>query len=139
MTSNDWMACLCLWREARGQSMPAKAAVLAVIRNRVQDKRWPDTEWEVVLQPYQFSSFNANDANAVKFPLPKNKADWQAWLDCQAVVETSLQADPTMGANHYHDSSIPAPFKQWLGPGATEADLLKKLTVKIGSFSFYKL
>lgn len=134
-----FIAAFCLWREARNQSLPAKAAVFAVLKNRVADPRWPNTLWEVVLQPKQFSSFNADDPNAAKWPMPKNPQDWLAWLGAQAVVEAPLTSDPTMGANHYHDSSVPPPFKAWLGPGATEADLLKKLTLKLGSFSFYKL
>ena len=42
-----------------------------MIRNRAEDpkKRWPRTVSGVILEPRQFSSFNAGDPNAVKFPV----------------------------------------------------------------------
>ena len=123
---------LCLWREARGASRPAKAAILAVIRNRAEDKkaRWPKTPLEVILQPRQFSSFNSNDPNAMKLPDPKSKPDWAAWQECVMVVDTALEADPTDGANHY-ESCAPGQLPAW-----AKADAI---TVEIGPFRFYKL
>jgi hypothetical protein len=141
MTYEKFLAALALWREARNQSLAAKTAVYHVIVNRATDskRRWPSSMPEVVLQPWQFSSFNANDPNVSKFPVPSNKPDWKAWLDCEAVVSSPLAADPTQGANHYHDNSIPPPAVAWLGKNATPAQLAAKLTCEIGSFKFYKL
>jgi spore germination cell wall hydrolase CwlJ-like protein len=64
------LARLCLWREARGESLAAKAAVLAVLRNRANDpkNRWPKTLAGVVTQPFQFSSMNRNDPNVTAWP-----------------------------------------------------------------------
>jgi spore germination cell wall hydrolase CwlJ-like protein len=132
-TSNSYenvLAALCLWREARGQSAAAKAAILAVIRNRVADKRWPNTLTGVILQPLQFSSFNSGDPNATQMPNPKNAADWAAWTECCNVVDTPLIADPTMGATNY-ESCEPGKLPSWAQPS--------KLTVQIGPFRFYKL
>ena len=135
------LARLAIWREARGESITAKAAVLAVLRNRANDpkNRWPKTLAGVVLQPAQFSSFNRNDANVTVWPKPPEGMDWLAWLDSCAVYDAPLTADPTMGATHYHDSSIPPPAVAWLGAGHTVADLEALKTCQIGRLSFYRL
>lgn len=132
---------LCLWREARGESLAAKAAVLAVIRNRANDpkNRWPKTLAGVVTQKFQFSSFNAKDPNVTAWPKYGSHADWIAWLDCCAVYDAPLTADPTSGATHYHDKSIPPPAIAWLGHGKTVADLEALKTCEICSLVFYRI
>ena len=140
---------LCLWREARSESLAAKAAVLAVIRNRANDpkNRWPKTLAGVVTQKSQFSSFNANDPGVTAWPkapmvisgIPVKNPDWQAWLDSCAVWDAPLAADPTNGANFYHDSSIPPPAVAWLGVGHTVADLEALKTCEIGKLAFYRI
>lgn len=120
---------LAVWREARGESYAAKVAVAYCIQNRALDPRWPNTPAEVVLQPYQFSSFNDGDPNATKFPAPKGAA----WLDCcQAVhdVLAGMVSDPTAGANHYHSLPKSKPWPAW-----AEAN---RQTAVIGPFRFYK-
>lgn len=133
MTYDGLLEALCLFREARGASMAARAGVLAVIRNRVADPRWPNTSAEVVTQPKQFSSFNQNDPNVTKWPTQKNVVEWQAWNECIAVTEAPLTADPTMGANHYHSypDTNKLLFPAWADPA--------HLTIIIGPFKFYKL
>lgn len=102
-----FLVALCLWREARGESMRGKRLVASVIRNRVDDKRWPNTYSGVVLQPWQFSAFNAGDPNAVKFP-------WfgdAAWAECVSVTDAEQGADvPFSTANHYHATGA---FPAW--------------------------
>ena len=137
MSYDQWLAALMLWREARGASLSAMTGIYWVLLNRVRDSlnRWPKSIPAVILQHAQFSSFNAGDPNAVKFPIPPlgasvmPSADWTAWLNAQAVVQTSLGADPTMGATNYH--SEPENPPAWADPA--------KLTVTIGAFRFYKL
>lgn len=132
---------LCIWREARGESLAAKAAVLAVLRNRANDpkNRWPKTLAQVVLQPAQFTSFSKGDPNSVAFPNPSHQADFQAWVDCGVAYDAPLIADSVFGAQMYHDSSIPPPAVAWLGPGHTVADLEALKTCEIGKLSFYRL
>lgn len=136
---------LAIWREARGESLAGKAAVLAVIRNRANDpkNRWPKTLAGVVLQPFQFSSFSANDPNVTAWPKaptkPGTPPDWAAWLDCCHVYDAPLTADPTNGATHYHDKSIPPPAVAWLGSRKTVADLEALKTCEIGSLVFYRI
>jgi Cell Wall Hydrolase len=137
MTYEQWLAALCLWREARGASVEALTAIWFVIVNRSQDAklRWPRTIPGVILQFRQFSSFNAGDPNATKFPsppLPGNPAspDWSAFLKCQEAVTTQLGSDLTNGATNY-ESEPPNQLPDWADPA--------KLTVTIAPFRFYKL
>lgn len=142
LSESQFVAALCLWREARGESLAGKHAVFCVIRNRAGDsrKRWPSSLWGVVLQKWQFSSFNAGDPNSALWPSEANPDDWVQWKMCLAVANgEGLQGDPTQGANHYHDVSISPPFRAWLGPTATAADLATKLVYEIGRLKFYKL
>lgn len=133
---------LCLFREAGGESIAAKTAVWHVILNRMASggkNGWGNTVHRVVTQPFQFSSFNKNDPNVTRWPNEKDVVGWQAWLDCLAVVGTNLLADPTQGANFYHDVSILPPVTAWLGEGATMEELVSKQTVQVGRLRFYKL
>lgn len=138
MTPYDFeMVALCVWREARGASDEAMRAVAWVIRNRVKDTRWPGTEHGVVLQPKQFSCFNAGDPNAVKFPHSRDVADWKAWERVRAAVAAVYAdgvgeaADPTKGANHYHSIPEGRPFPSW---AVREAE-----TLRLPGFRFYRL
>ena len=138
MTYDQWLACLAIWREARGVSMAAKTAIWHVIQNRTLDaqRRWPRTIPGVILQHAQFSSFLQSDPNVTRFPIPPTpgqdaSADWLAFLDCQTVVESPLNADPVGGANMYHSFTDPAQYPSW----TREA----KLTATIGGISFYVL
>lgn len=141
LTYDQFLEALCLYREARGESKAAKAAVLAVIRNRAADPkgRWPKTTGSVVTQPYQFSSFNKNDPNVTAWPKPSDVANWLAFCDCVDVVQVPLTADPTGGANFYHDTSIQPPYAAWLGKESSLDDLLRLKTVEIGRLRFYRL
>ena len=137
MTYDQFLLALCLWREARGQSAACMAGIAAVIRNRAEDpkKRWPRTVSGVILEPRQFSSFNAGDPNAVKFP---NNAyggsgvyDWAAWLQACDVATVPFTADPTQGATNYESLPPDAEKPAWCDPA--------KLTTTIGPFRFYRL
>lgn len=136
------ICCLTIWREARGQSMAARNAVFHVILNRAMQSPkngWPASAHGVCVQPYQFSSFNVGTPASGTWPLEKNAADWNAWLEIQQMVDSPLLADPTQGATFYFDDSIAPPFKSWLGPNATLGQLMEKHTVDIGALSFYAL
>jgi spore germination cell wall hydrolase CwlJ-like protein len=134
MTYDQWMACLCLWREARGSSLAALTGIWWVLQNRLASPKFPKSLPAIILQHNQFSSFNANDPNATKFPIPAlvglaTPLDWKAFLDCQTVVQNTLGADPTDGALFYE--SLPEkPTSGWW------TELV--MTVQIGPFRFYK-
>lgn len=139
-TTEEFMQALCVYREASGESVAGKAAVLSVIRNRVAEPhRFGANVTAVILKPYQFSSFNANDPGVRRFPSTESPGGWQAWLDCLAIVQAPLTSDSTDGANFYHDDSILPPWKAWLGDQGSLAELVKLETVKIGRLVFYRI
>ena len=119
---------LCLWREARGQNLDAQRAVLHVILNRAAQGFRGHDPISVVMWPYQFSSFNANDPTAHLLPNPKNATDWEAWTGCCDLVDNPGD-DPTGGAVMY-ESCAPDQMPPW----ATE----DKRTATIGPFRFYR-
>ena len=132
MTSQDYdnfMAALCIFREARGSSITAMNAIWHVLNNRANDKqnRWPKFIADVITQPNQFSSFNHDDPNALKFPNRLHPADWNAFLNVMTVVGNELGADPTGGATNYYSGDNPPYWAKSM-----------TLTLELGPFKFYK-
>lgn len=133
---DQWIGALCLFREARGCTITQINAVWWVINNRANDPagRWPKDVADVVLQPYQFSSFNQGSTDAV-FPARKDPIDWAAFQNCMLVVSNPLGDDPTGGANSYlnvdAEGNIPPGAVSWADP--------TKLTLSLGTFRFYRL
>ena len=130
MTYEQFMGALCLWREGRGCTPAALTGIWWVIQNRTKDKRFPSTIPGVILQPFQFSSFNPSDPSISKFPMDNGSLDWVAWGKCMDVVTSTLGGDPTNGATNY-ESCSPGELPEWADPS--------KMTVQIGPFRFYKL
>src|SRR5271154_1683366 len=73
-----YLTALCCWREARGETTDAQRGEIWSILNRAAVRAW----WNhnvagdpvaVVLMPMQYSSFNAGDPNAAKFPASTDK------------------------------------------------------------------
>lgn len=128
-----FLACLCVWREARNQSQDARRGVWWVLQNRVGKPLFRPSLVRVVLQPWQFSSFNATDVNVTKFPNEVHALDWQAWQEIMAIAE-SPGTDPTGGAVYY-ESLEPAELdvirakESWFAA--------EKMTVQIGAVRFY--
>jgi spore germination cell wall hydrolase CwlJ-like protein len=126
---------IAVWREARGELDITKQAVAWTIRNRVMNPRWWGHTWEgVILMPFQFSSFNAGDPNATKWP---NSAD-PAWVDAFEVAQkvyyaTPPFADPTHGAVSYFEDSLSTDPPKWAYDGSYTH------TVDLGRLHFYKL
>lgn len=134
LTTDQFILALCIFREARGESLPAKAGMLAVIRNRASDPkyRWPRTTTGVITEPFQFSSFNPADPNAKVWPdVSLGPGGWQAWADCCDLVAAPLEADPTNGATNYEATPDGKELPAWADPA--------KKTVQIGRTRFYKL
>jgi N-acetylmuramoyl-L-alanine amidase len=50
---------LTLWGEGRGEEVEGRIAIACVVRNRMNDDRWPDTLKDVCLQKSQFSCWDA--------------------------------------------------------------------------------
>ena len=105
---------MCIFGEARGQSMAAKIGQASVVHNRVKDGRFGH-DWEgVILHPYQFSCFNENDPNREKLLQPLAHESPKVWVDCvnaATVVMNDAAHDTTQGALYYHSyrSAFPPP------------------------------
>lgn len=123
-----------IYGEARGESLPSRAAVGKVILNRQKSPRWPHTIAEVCLQPYQFSCWNSKDPNRAKI-IAVDERD-QVLCDCRKIAELSLSqytTDLTEGANHYFTTALIGTDHQpsWYDPA--------KVTAQIGAHVFLKL
>jgi hypothetical protein len=124
------MSAICCWKEARGESLPAKIAQMCVIRNRVV-RKWGGAQsaLDVVTQKWQFSAMSApGDANLVKWP-HSGDGSWANSLYAATYVLTEDPADITKGAVFYHDISIEGPPAAW-------GNVVK--TAEFGRFRFYK-
>jgi N-acetylmuramoyl-L-alanine amidase len=88
--------------EARGESLEGKIAVAAVIVNRVQSSRFPDTVWDVMHQPGQFTPIENNT-------LPHTGDD-----ACAEAVERALRGeDPTGGALFFYNPHATQAADYW--------------------------
>lgn len=85
--------------------------------------RWGNTFTQVVLAPYQFSSFNSTDPNVTKYPRPEDPA----WVESVQVINDD-DPDVTDGAQFYFNPSIVRP--KW-----AESMELKG---KFGNHEFYR-
>jgi N-acetylmuramoyl-L-alanine amidase len=81
-----------VYGEARGESYTGQVAVAAVIMNRMQSPRFPDTTYNVIFQPNAFTAVS----------------DGQYWLTpnasaYRAVRDAKLGWDPSSGATYYYN------------------------------------
>ena len=134
MTQQDYeisLLALCLWREARGETVEAKRAVAWSIRNRVGHPSWWGGTWsEVITKREQYSSMtDPGDANLVKWPL-ETDTSWMACMDVATEVYGTPIADPTNGATNYFDNSLDANPPNWAAAMVKTAD--------VGPFHFYR-
>jgi len=100
-----WLA-ICLYHEARGESLEGKIAVCHVILNRADRHGPPLPVKDVILKPMQFSWANHGARPAIR--------DYQALIDCAKAAETCRHRrrhndDFFEGADHYYASSIEPP------------------------------
>ena len=117
--------------EARGEGEIAMHAVMWTGMNRYTLKRWFSgaTIAGTFLKRMQYDCWTPEDVNyAYIVNITDNImlfANALRWAD---MVLQGMIVDPTLGATHYHDSSITPPF--W----AQKATL----TAQIGRLTFYK-
>lgn len=134
------MMALCLWREARGETIEAQEWVTWTIRNRCRKGWWnpSGTLIGAVVHPFQYSSMtDPGDRQTCRFPgYAQKDGGWipdQAMMQCLWVIDqvTMLPEtmDPTGGSDSYYDDSIDPPA--WATP--------EKARGKIGRISFFKV
>jgi len=116
--------------EASGEAHEVKVAVGATILNRVASGRFQRSVAAVCLKRMQFSEWNADtgdNANLERVALMSDEDP--TILDCEKAWDEAVAgSDPSNGATHYYDDSIPKPV--W----AVNATL----TAKLGRLNFYK-
>ena len=94
--SDDTLAALTVYLEARGESFAGKLAVAAVIRNRMKRKYHSDgTVKGTVLRPWQFQPWNRKKPHQVRFDLNEsNMRDsmlaWKMVQDGRNVVKGAV-------------------------------------------------
>lgn len=98
------LACIALaaYMEARQdyQNPDAMAAIAAVVVNRAEDHRYPDTPCSVIAEPGQFPWYGA--------PLViEAGSDEVAWIAAQAVAEAELAgAGLDITSTHFHTPAV---------------------------------
>jgi len=121
---------LCIWREARGESLAGQIGVAYVIMNRVKKPSWWGKDlMSVIFKKWQFSSLtDPNDRQLVVWPLAID-GSWKRCLEVACNVIDKNFPNMVRGADHYYDISIPPP--KWADP--------LKLVTQIGRLRFYDL
>jgi len=120
--------------EASGESPEAQLAVAFTFENRLADPshRYGRSVAEVCLRRYQYSEWNADQVdNTNLLRAARCPASDPVLQACAYAVQEAMSGgvtDPSGGATHYHDTSIPPP--SWT-QGATR-------TGQIGRLVFYK-
>lgn len=91
-----------VYAEARGESLEGKIAVAAVVLNRVRSSKFPNSIYEVIYQPGQFT------------PVERNQLPTQADETCREAVTRALQGeDPTGGALFFYNPSTTRNRQFW--------------------------
>lgn len=91
--SNDrYLLAKVIYAEARGESYTGQVAIAAVVLNRVDDSRFPNTVAGVIYQPWAFTAVNDGQIN-----LEPNATAYQA-------ADDALNGwDPTYGSVYYYN------------------------------------
>ena len=91
--SNDrYLLAKVIYAEARGESYTGQVAIGAVVLNRVEDSRFPNTIAGVIYQPWAFTAVNDGQIN-----LEPNQTAYQA-------ADDALNGwDPTYGCVYYYN------------------------------------
>jgi N-acetylmuramoyl-L-alanine amidase len=104
---------LCIWREARGETWKTKLAVGCSVRNRVQHPTWWGHDYRsVILDPWQYSSFNASDPNSNKWP-NDDDSNWLESLEAASLIINGNTTDTTGGSTSYYDRSLDDTPPKW--------------------------
>ena len=117
---------LAIYFEARGEPDAGQIAVAHVIRNRIEDPRYPNNACDVVKQGYYWNGNPIRNMCQFSFYCdgkPEDPHDEQAWRDALYIVHLSgLIPDITGGATHYHNAKV---FPAWAFTGQVTANIHK--------------
>jgi N-acetylmuramoyl-L-alanine amidase len=118
--SDDNLAAMNAWIEARGESFEGLVAVCEVMRNRMRQVKWDKdgdksaSVAEVVLAPYQFSGWNTKDPNRLKALVlddqdPGFQRALRAW-------QYSATSNLVKGATMYYNPKVITTPPAWAKP-----------------------
>ena len=117
---------LAIYFEARGEPDAGQIAVAHVIRNRIEDPRYPDNACDVVKQGYYWNGNPIRNMCQFSFYCdgkPEDPHDQKAWRDAIYIVHLSgLIPDITGGATHYHSTKV---FPEWAYTGQVTTNIHK--------------
>lgn len=101
---------LCVWREARGEKEAGQVGVAQCIMNRVKRPGWWGNDVKsVIFKKWQFSSLtDPRDRQLTVWP-EKDTLDWIRAIHVAEDVVEGRVLNPVLGADSYHDISIPSP------------------------------
>jgi spore germination cell wall hydrolase CwlJ-like protein len=109
LISDDALAIVTIWQEARGESQDGKVAVAEVIRNRIQQRYSSSgSVASTVLRPFQFSGWNSNTPwRAASTEL--DDAD-PVVAECAAAWQTAQGGSNTVSGAvlYYNPAAVPA-------------------------------
>lgn len=126
MVSQLMCVALAIYFEARGEPDAGQIAVAHVIRNRIEDPRYPDNACDVVKQGYYWNGNPIRNMCQFSFYCdgkPEDPHDGKAWRDALYIVHLSgLIPDITGGATHYHSTKV---FPEWAYTGQVTTNIHK--------------
>ncbi len=91
-----------VYAEARGEPFEGQVAVAAVVLNRVRSRSFPDTVWDVIYEPRQFTPLELG-------LLPKVVSGSSE----EAVARALAGEDPTGGALYFYNPSTSKAMDYW--------------------------
>lgn len=128
LISDDALAIITIYQEARGESFNGMCAVGEVIRNRMGRKYSSDgTVAGTVCRPYQFSGWNTQDPNRVP-SLKLDDADPKV-KECAKAWRTSQATTYAMGAVLYCNLAVLPARPDWAKA--------ENHVAKVGSHDFF--
>lgn len=91
-----------VYAEARGEPLEGQVAVAAVVLNRVRSQAFPDTVWDVIHEPRQFT------------PIEQGLLPKTATAGCEQAVLRALNGeDPTGGALYFYNPTTSQAMDYW--------------------------
>jgi spore germination cell wall hydrolase CwlJ-like protein len=112
--NDETLFALLLFGEARGEGIEGRAAVAAVVMNRLKLGWYGDGLAAVILSPLQFSCFNPDDPNREQLErfvrewegqIKTNNSLRESWWVAKGVIEGWLISN-VGNATHYHAGSV---------------------------------
>lgn len=96
------------YHEARGEDEQGQKGVMWVVKNRVEDSRWPNNPCGVIYQWRQFS-WTQDSIPDTPLDTPEDKKKFERLLELATFVHYGMGDDPTNGATHYYAYNVVNP------------------------------